>query len=295
MKRTGRKKRIATIIAVFLCTAAGLIWYVSDVYESDETVQKYLEKNTSVQITEIENGLFLDGSGNEAALIFYPGAKVEYTAYIPMLYQLAEKGADVFLLKMPCNLSFLGRSRADDILEEYAYDHWYMGGHSLGGAMAASYASEHLKELDGLILLAAYPTGNLNAEGFSVLSVYGSEDGVLNRGQVEKGRVYMPKDYTELCIKGGNHAQFGNYGIQDKDGIPLLSAEEQQEQTVSAICKLMKLSWPHNRGSRFKRPEGIGNNKSNTAEIGKCIWTFSNPCGFEPRQYFNYRAGACPD
>lgn len=240
MKRTGRNKRIATIIAVLLCIAAGLIWYVSDVYESDETVQKYLEKNTSVQITEIENGLFLDGSGNEAALIFYPGAKVEYTAYIPMLYQLAEKGADVFLLKMPCNLSFLGRSRADDILEEYAYDHWYMGGHSLGGAMAASYVSEHLKELDGLILLAAYPTGNLNAEGFSVLSVYGSEDGVLNRGQVEKGRAYMPKDYTELCIKGGNHAQFGNYGIQDKDGIPLLSAEEQQEQTVSAICKLMK-------------------------------------------------------
>ena len=116
MNRTGRNKRIATIIAVLLCIAAGLIWYVSDVYESDETVQKYLEKNTSVQITEIENGLFLDGSGNEAALIFYPGAKVEYTAYIPMLYQLAEKGADVFLLKMPCNLSFLGRSRADDIL-----------------------------------------------------------------------------------------------------------------------------------------------------------------------------------
>ena len=138
-----------------------------------------------VSIDKIENGLFLDGPGTESAFIFYPGAKVEYTAYIPMLYQVAEQGTDVFLIKMPCNLAFLGKNQADQIRKKYDYEHWYLGGHSLGGAMAADYCSDHLDQTDGLVLLAAYSTKSLQTEGFSVLSVYGSEDHVLNMEKYE--------------------------------------------------------------------------------------------------------------
>ena len=115
-----------------------------------------------------------------------------------------------------------------------------MAGHSLGGAMAAMYSAEHLDSLEGLILLGAYPTVPMQADGFSVLSIYGSEDLVLNKESFEQGRSFMPKEYTELCIEGGNHAQFGNYGVQKGDGTATLSPEEQQRQTVEAICEMME-------------------------------------------------------
>ena len=105
----------------------------------------------------------------------------------------------------------------------------------MGGAMAASYAADHLDMLRGVVLLSAYPTDSLKEEEFSVLSIYGSEDKVLNMEKVKEGREYMPSDYIEICIDGGNHAQFGNYGIQGGDGKALIPAEEQQEQTVEAI------------------------------------------------------------
>ena len=125
-------------------------------------------------------------------------------------------------------------------MDSYEYDHWYLAGHSLGGAMAASYASGHLESLNGLALLAAYPTKSLKSDSFSVLSIYGSEDGVLNMEKVEKGKSQMPADYTEICIEGGNHARFGNYGEQKGDHTAEISREEQQKQTVDAILGLLE-------------------------------------------------------
>ena len=239
--RQSRKRNVILILLLSICLLAAVcVWYVSDDYKCEEEVQSYFQKNDPVKIEEIENGLLLDGTGNENAFIFYPGAKVEYTAYVPLLYQIAENGTDVFLMKMPCNLAFLGMNRADDIIRGYKYSYWYLGGHSLGGAMAAAYAAEYLDNLDGLVLLAAYPTKSLQSEGFSVRSLYGSEDGVLHMEKVEQGRAYMPDDYTEICIQGGNHAQFGNYGEQKKDGVAALSREEQQRQTARAICEMME-------------------------------------------------------
>ena len=86
--------------------------------------------------------------------------------YLPLLYKLAEQGMDCFLLKMPFNLAFLGQNKAEKIMDSYDYEYWYLSGHSLGGAMAASYASGHLDRLEGLVLLAAYPTKSLESEFF---------------------------------------------------------------------------------------------------------------------------------
>lgn len=240
MKNMRWKKRVIIPIIGFLLIAIIGIWYVNDYYHTDENVQEYLQKKDSVLVTEISDGLYLDGSGNDTALIFYPGAKVEYTAYLPLLNDLAERGIDCFLIKMPCNLAIFGQNKAKKIMDSYEYDHWYLSGHSLGGAMAASYASRHLESLNGLVLLAAYPTKSLKSDSFSVLSLYGSEDGVLNMEKVEEGNSYMPADYTEICIEGGNHAQFGNYGEQKGDHAADISREEQQAQTVEAILNMME-------------------------------------------------------
>lgn len=230
-----RKKKIGIVLLTFLIIcSAGSIWYVNDYYRSTEEAEKYLQKDGDITITEIEDGLFLDGSGTEDALIFYPGAKVEYTAYVPMLYQLAEEGTDVFLVKMPCNLAIFGKDKADDILQEYSYKNWYLGGHSLGGAMAADYAADHIKDekLSGLLLLAAYPTKSLKDSDMKVLTLYGTEDKVLHMDKVKEGRKYLPKTYKEVSIKGGNHAQFGCYGPQKGDGKAKISAKEQWKITA---------------------------------------------------------------
>ena len=240
MKKIWNKKKIVLPLLAGVILLITTLWYVNDYYHTDENVQEYLQTKETVSVTEMSDGLYLDGSGDNAVMIFYPGAKVEYTAYLPLLSDLAEQGIDCFLIKMPCNLAFFGQNKAEKIMDSYEYDHWYLSGHSLGGAMAASYASGHLESLNGLVLLAAYPTKSLKSDSFSVLSLYGSEDGVLNMEKVEEGKAYMPVDYAEVCIEGGNHAQFGNYGEQKGDHAADISREEQQVQTVEAILNMME-------------------------------------------------------
>ena len=251
------KKRVIIPVISFLFIVIVCIWYVNDYYHTDENVQEYLQTKDSVLVTEMPDGLYLDGPGNETALIFYPGAKVEYTAYLPLLSELADQGIDCFLIKMPCNLAFFGQNKAKKIMDSYEYDHWYLSGHSLGGAMAASYASGHLESLNGLVLLAAYPTKSLKSDSFSVLSLYGSEDGVLDMEKVEEGKSFMPADYVEICIEGGNHAQFGNYGEQKGDHAADISREEQQAQTVEAILKMMEAHKDQKQEEAMKTYEQI--------------------------------------
>ncbi len=144
--------------------------------------------------------------------------------------------------KMPCNLAVLDMNAADSIPERFSeVTDWYIGGHSLGGAMAASYAAKHTDELDGLVLLAAYSTADLTDSGLRVYAAYGSEDGVLNREKYEADRINLPQDTTETVIDGGCHAGFGSYGAQKGDGAPVISAEEQQQQTADALAAWMNL------------------------------------------------------
>ena len=101
--------------------------------------------------------------------------------------------------------------------------------------MAANYAASHTEDFDGLIQLAVYSAKDLTQMPLRVLSIYGSEDGVMNRESYEKDRTNLPADATEIILEGGCHAQFGSYGPQDGDGTPTISGEEQIRQTVEAI------------------------------------------------------------
>ncbi|MCD7846528.1 MAG: alpha/beta hydrolase [Oscillospiraceae bacterium] len=228
--------KIVIIVVIALCVilVAAFVWYVSDYYHAD--VDEYISSTDTVSVVETDNGLLFDGSGTDTALIFYPGAKVEYTSYAPIMMSLAENGVDCFLVEMPFNMAFFGMNRAMDIISEYDYDSFYISGHSLGGAMAASFASNHQDELTGVVFLAAYSTSSLG--DLPTLSIYGSEDGVLNFEKVESGRQYAT-DYTEICIEGGNHAGFGCYGEQSGDNPATITQEEQWQETVETILEWM--------------------------------------------------------
>ena len=225
-----KKIKIALIIVLLLIVGFA-IFYVNDYYHADEMASDSLNASDNVSVVKTSNGLLLDGPGNDTALIFYPGAKVEYTAYSPLFMNLSEEGIDCYLVEMPFNLAFLGQNSADEIIDDGNYSHYFISGHSLGGVMAASYVNSTNKT-DGLILFAAYSTCKIEKP---VLSIYGSEDKVLNKEEYSNSIDFIDDNLTEVEIKGANHAQFAYYGNQSGDGIAKISASSQQKQSESAI------------------------------------------------------------
>ena len=140
---------------------------------------------------------------------------------------------------MPCNLAVFGLDSADSIKnnKSFDYDKWYISGHSLGGVVASYYVANHSTDYDGLILLASYPAEDLN--NVSVLSIYGSNDKVLNKETYDKSKDLMDYNLTEYVIEGGNHAQFASYGNQSGDGVASISSESQRKQTEKEILEFI--------------------------------------------------------
>lgn len=232
---------LAAFLAVFLLLSIVCFGYVNDYYHADSTAIAAFSDGKAVSRQMLQEGIAVYAPEEPTAgLIFYPGGKVEYTAYEPLMLACAEKGILCVLLKMPGNLAVLDRNAADGIAEQYPeIEKWYIGGHSLGGSMAASYAAEHTASLDGLILLAAYSTADLTDSALKVLSVYGSEDRVLNAEKYRKYRNNLPEGFTEVVIDGGCHAYFGMYGAQDGDGIPTISNDRQITMTAEMIASIL--------------------------------------------------------
>lgn len=241
MKRRQLWITLGVIFAVLLIICIGFAVYVSDYYHADEAAVQAMSPVDSLSVSRIEGDTIVFAPDEpQAGLIFYPGGKVEYTAYAPLMRACAENGILCVLVKMPGNLAVLDMNAADGIMEQYPeINSWYIGGHSLGGAMAATYATNHSSELDGLILLAAYSTSDLKDTDLEVLSIYGTEDKVLDFAKYEKYRNNLPADTTEFVVDGGCHAGFGCYGPQEGDGTPTITSEEQITLTAEEIAAVV--------------------------------------------------------
>ena len=228
------KRSIKITLVSFVCllaiAVAGFFLYVSDYYRADGAA---IAAMTGTDV-RLENNLTIlaPSTPSDTGLIFYPGGKVEHTAYLPLLEQLRQQGITCVLVEMPFHLAVFNANAAGqvfDLLPEI--QRWYIGGHSLGGAIAGSYAAQHQERIQGLVLLGAYIYGDYPAA--RSLTLYGSEDQVLDRSKIT---------YTENVVEiaGGNHAGFGNYGPQKGDGTAIITAQEQQCQAAAAILEFMK-------------------------------------------------------
>lgn len=226
--RKGLKKAAIILGALLLILSAGIYLYAADYYHAEDQVVSVMSMKDT--ITVFDNYTVLDAD-SEIGIIFYPGAKVEETAYLPLLEKLQTAGISCILIKMPLHLAFLNPNAADDVYQTLpTVKRWYMAGHSLGGAMASAYASKHSDTIHGVILLGAYVYGDIPDD--QALVIYGSEDHILNKEKVNGG--------TIIVLEGGNHAQFGNYGEQKGDGKASITADEQQTQCVNAIIDFIK-------------------------------------------------------
>ena len=121
MKRSV-KKLIIWLLSIAL-VFGGCIIYVCDYYHADDDAILLLTENHSVEPFELSRGvLAFEPQNPSAGFIFYPGGKVEYTAYIPLMSALAEEGILCILIKMPCNLAVLDMNAAKEAFAEYLND-----------------------------------------------------------------------------------------------------------------------------------------------------------------------------
>jgi dienelactone hydrolase len=195
---------------------------------------------------------FCPEEGATTGLIYYPGALVPPESYNAWMEELSRQGYCAVTAKMPLNLAFFDFQAASKIRNKFPeVDRWVIGGHSLGGAMAAQLISNNLMTgaYAGLVLTGSYPSVDITDYDGRILSLYGSNDEISTVEEIDAGRGLMPEgtDITSIpefnasdrvyyhLIEGGNHAQFGNYGIQQGDGDATITAEAQQAEVVAYI------------------------------------------------------------
>lgn len=224
---------LISITTVLIFIVVSFFIYVSDYYKADaQAISVMTSDKKNNKVTSDGNlTIFHANKDDGSALIFYPGGKVEASSYYPLLSKISKSGITCVLVKMPFHLAVFQPNAADQVYEKLPnIKNWYIGGHSLGGAMASSYMSKNQDRLKGLILLGAYIYGDISPD--KALTIYGSNDQVLN-----KDKITYEKNI--VVVNGGNHAYYGNYGEQKGDGKATISRNKQQEIVTKEIIKFI--------------------------------------------------------
>jgi hypothetical protein len=229
------------LVLATVVPAALLIWLRP--LGADDVALRALEDGDGVSVRSTNLVVRMDPANPKSTgLVFYPGAKVDPRAYAHILRPIAEAGYPVIIIKLPFNLAVLAPNAADTVVgdRDDDVDRWVVGGHSLGGAMAATYASEEHDELYGLLLYAAYPASDMSDRtGLDITSIHGTEDGLATVDDIEASKANLPPDTLFVPIEGGIHAFFGDYGPQAGDGIATISRGKAQAQIIEATLAQM--------------------------------------------------------
>ncbi len=229
---------VATVLAL---GAVGFAW-LTDLVDPMPEARAAVESQDTVTASEDPWLTFTPAEPTDTGFIFYPGGRVPHEAYAPPARAIAAEGYLSVVPSMPFGLAVLAPDTADDIIEAYPeIEQWVIGGHSLGGVMAADYAMDN-DPVEGLALWASYPQDgtDLSESELLVTSIYATEDGLTTLEDIEASRDRLPPDTVFVEIQGGNHAGFGWYGEQEGDGVATISREEQQAQVVEATLELLQ-------------------------------------------------------
>ena len=243
---TSKLRKILIIVAIGLAVlAVAFVAYSRLATAAPE--QQALDALVTDGVVEVQTGewyVYAPATTTpQTGLVFYPGGYVDPRAYAPAARDIAAAGYLVVVPTMPLNLAIFGVNEAAGIIEAFPeIEQWAVGGHSLGGAMAAQFAADHLATVDGLVLWAAYPGQNvdLSSAALQVVSIYGTRDGVAEIETIEASQERLPAITEWVIIEGGNHAQFGWYGEQSGDLEPEIDHLEQQRLTVAATVGLLE-------------------------------------------------------
>jgi hypothetical protein len=241
-KSTKKKLMLSPVILIGIFIIFFIVWTSNYYKATEETLAVFQSKNNII----IENGkyiTFTPKTATDTGFIFYPGGKVEEEAYASLCKSIAKGGYKVVIVPMPFKLAVLGKDKATNVLDTYPeIKHWAIGGHSLGGVMAANYAYTNPTSIKALILYASYPqdSNNMSNQNIKVLSSWGSKDGVADINKIKAAEKLLPKDSIFQSIEGGNHGQFGNYGFQKGDNISTITTSKQQQIAVKSTIDILE-------------------------------------------------------
>lgn len=239
-----RRIAVFVLIALLIAIVAFVIWATNVPGQLMPEVSLALQSDQSITVAEDSWISFMPQAGEvDTGYIIYPGGRVLAEAYAPLARSIAEDGYFVAIVYAPLNLALFNPGAALPIIEAHPeIQYWAVGGHSLGGVAASSFASSNPQQVDGLVLMASVPFPSLglgDRENLSVVSIYGSNDGLLPVDEAQAAASELPASAQFVEIEGGNHAYFGWYGPQGGDNEATISREEQQEQIVSATIDLL--------------------------------------------------------
>ncbi len=180
-------------------------------------------------------------SSPTTALIYYPGAKVAPEAYVAKLSAVARRANISIVIGRPVlNLAIFSVNQADTLKEALpGVTTWYIGGHSLGGAMACQYASSHSDQLEGLMLFGSYCAADISQTNLKVLLISGANDGLTTVSKLEENQNNLPASALLIAVPGMNHAQFGDYGTQEGDGVAAVADEVAATAMASTVSNFL--------------------------------------------------------
>jgi dienelactone hydrolase len=229
-------------IAILAGALGFLIWAETPLGPMPEAIAAM---QSDERVTVVQDDLIVfrpNGTNPITGLIFYPGARVDPVSYAPAMRAVAAQGFLAVITPMPLNLAVLDSDRAAEVMEDFPeIQRWAVGGHSLGGAMAAAFAASGGSGVDGLVLWAAYPPSGDDLSDWAgrVTSVSATNDGLTTPDDISRTKAQLPTLAEFVTIEGGNHAQFGWYGEQRGDGTATISRADQQSQAVAATLELL--------------------------------------------------------
>ncbi len=244
MKHLRRRSKIiiGVLLVVTIILVGFVIWAETPLPPMPEAYDA-LNSDSEVTVTTDRWLVFEPvNSSKNTGFIVYPGGRVDYRSYAPLAHAIAAEGYLTIIAPMPLNLAVFGANAAKDIVNSYPHtSSWAIGGHSLGGTMAAQFAGENPSKIAGLILWAAYPASgnNLSKQNLLVTTIYGSNDGLVSKEQIQDSLKLLPPTTIPVEISGGNHAQFGWYGNQPGDNAAEITREKQQSQIANATLQLL--------------------------------------------------------
>lgn len=195
----------------------------------------------------------------QTGIMFVPGGLVDPHAYIRTFEGFAaEEKQTVLILKVRSNLAIFNSRQALKVRKEFDDKKWLIGGHSLGGVVAAMAVANEPESFEGLYLMGSYSISDISNWNKPALMLLAENDGLTNLKDIEDNEDNLPEridtkgiyDLMSLgntsgktvyyTILGGNHRQFGKYGAQEGDGEASIDMASQHLEIYNVLVMFMR-------------------------------------------------------
>jgi hypothetical protein len=244
--RRGRRILLAVVAVAGLVLAIGVgafLWWAQPQPLLPEATAA-LSSSPGAEFTQGADGRLTyrpTGSDPSTGLVLYPGGKVPPAGYAPTARAIAEAGYLVSVVPVPFNLAVFDIGAAASVIENHPeIEHWVVGGHSLGGSMAAQFIDGNPGLVDGLALWASWSAAEISEQALTTLTTWGTLDNATASITSTENIGHLGSSVTAVPIEGGNHEQMGWYTGQPDDPPAAITREAQQQQVVTATIELLE-------------------------------------------------------